>query len=231
MRERRQAAFERSRERRLESERYNRRMTSPKTFLRRRILVGATIGLGLIGITQLLPDDPQPITFECCPTTEAPAIKTVPMLSPEQQQDRLEALLAEDAAQQTTTTIVVTTTTETPLASDPLDWIDEQRQLHGPCGEWHDLAIKVGWDPENIPMLLKIAYRESRCQPDAWNGADAGLVQINQIHTEWLGQMGFTHPDSMFDPELNLRFALSLFSSREEKGLCGWKPWSMPCDS
>ena len=123
----------------------------------------------------------------------------------------------------------ISTTTEVPLASDPLDYIDEQRQLHGRCGEWHDLAMEVGWQESEWETLSTVLYTESRCTVDAWNGHDAGLSQINQIHTAWLNEMGLSHPEDMFDPRNNLWFAYKLYSSREEKGLCGWKPWSEPC--
>ena len=129
----------------------------------------------------------------------------------------------------TTSTTTSTSTTEVPLVSDPLDFIDEQRQLHGRCGEWHDLAMEVGWQESEWETLSTVLYTESRCTVDAWNGHDAGLSQINQIHTSWLNEMGLSHPDDMFDPRKNLWFAYKLYSSREEKGLCGWKPWSEPC--
>lgn len=121
------------------------------------------------------------------------------------------------------------TTTEVPLTSDPLDYIDEQRQLHGRCGEWHDLAMEVGWQESEWETLSTVLYTESRCTVDAWNGHDAGLSQINQIHKGWAAEMGFSFPDDLFNPANNLYFAYRLWSSREEKGLCGWKPWSEPC--
>ena len=46
-----------------------------------------------------------------------------------------------------------TTTTEVPLAFDAGDLIDEQRNLHGKCGEFHDLAIAVGWTEDQWPKL------------------------------------------------------------------------------
>jgi len=97
--------------------------------------------------------------------------------------------------------------------------VEEQRTKYGQCGEWHDLALQVGWPPEEWQHLQKIIFRESRCTPNAWNGHDAGLTQINQVHTKWLNQMGFSHPDDMFDPEKNLTFAYRLWSGS------GWKPW------
>lgn len=143
------------------------------------------------------------------------------------------------------TTVVVTTPTTTIPNFDNVDWvalaelyaseqeamrtdyIDEQRQLHGQCGEWHDLAISVGWSESEWPTLSRIIYRESRCQPDACSKStsglecrDAGLVQCNQVHTKWLNELGWTFPDSMFDPETNLRFAKMLHDSS------GWSPWA-----
>jgi hypothetical protein len=124
----------------------------------------------------------------------------------------------------TTTTVPVTTTsttttTEVPLVSDPADYIDEQRMLHGRCGEWHDLALSVGWQESEWETLSKVMYRESRCTPDAFNGADAGLLQINKIHTSWLSDMGWTHPEDMFDPTNNLLFGFRLWETS------GWRPW------
>lgn len=124
----------------------------------------------------------------------------------------------------TTTTVAVpstTTTTVPPVTLGDIGRaIDDARAIHGKCGEWHDLAISVGWTEEEWPVLSRVLYRESRCTPDAWNGHDAGLVQINQIHTEWIESIGWSHPDSMFDPALNLRFAKML------KDSSGWSPWA-----
>lgn len=143
------------------------------------------------------------------------------------------------------TTVVVTTPTTTMPNLDNVDWvalaelyaseqeamrtdyIDEQRMLHGQCGEWHDLAISVGWTESEWSTLSRIIYRESRCTPDACSKStsglrcrDAGLVQANQVHTKWLNELGWTFPDSMFDPETNLRFAKMLHDSS------GWSPWA-----
>lgn len=116
-----------------------------------------------------------------------------------------------------------TTTTTIPKGislSDISNAIEEYRDKYGKCGEWHDLAIEVGFAEEDWATLSRIIYRESRCQPDAWNGADAGLTQINQIHTKWINDMGMSHPDDMFNPKSNLHFAYLL-----HKG-SGWKPWA-----
>jgi len=111
------------------------------------------------------------------------------------------------------------TTTTTTVDLSNVDWTELARSAYGQCGEFHDLAMSVGWTEAEWPTLSKVMWRESRCTTDAWNGADAGLTQVNQIHTEWLATMGLTHPDSMFDPKLNLTFARKLWETS------GWRPW------
>jgi len=116
-----------------------------------------------------------------------------------------------------TTTTTSTTTTLPDLSG--VDWVSLAQNAYGKCGEWHDIAMSVGWPAEEWERLQQIIWRESRCQADAWNGADAGLVQINQIHTKWMSDFGYVFPDDMFNPEKNLTFALALWNSS------GWKPW------
>lgn len=117
----------------------------------------------------------------------------------------------------TVQTTVVTTTTLPDLSG--VDFVALARSAYGKCGEYHDLAIKVGWPEEEWPRLQEVIWRESRCTTEAWNGHDAGLTQINQIHSKWLLDFGWSHPNDMFDPEKNLTFALRLWETS------GWKPW------
>ena len=142
-----------------------------------------------------------------------PVYDTVDMLSPEQQVDRIKALNA---------------LTEPPLpetTNTPVHAFDSYK-----CGKWLPLAIEQGW-PDN-PIMLKtldrIMWRESRCQADADSGPDHGLMQINQIHTKYIEQLGWTF-EGMKDPTANLRFAWLLYSGREENGECGWTPWAIKC--
>jgi hypothetical protein len=142
------------------------------------------------------------------------------------------------------TTTIVSTTTMPVFPTEVVDidevniaiedgeafTVEELRYLYGKCGEFHDLALEVGWTESEWPKLSQVLWKESRCTVDAWNGHDAGLSQINQIHTAWLLELGYNHPDDMFDARNNLWFAHKLWSSREEKGLCGWKPWSIKCN-
>jgi len=126
----------------------------------------------------------------------------------------------------TTTFTTLPPVTTTTINLEGVNWdglrqmeIDSMRQTYGKCGEYHDLAISVGWPEEEWPRLREVIWRESRCITNSWNGADSGLTQINQIHTEWLSQMGWSHPQDMFDPEKNLTFAFRLWQTS------GWKPW------
>jgi hypothetical protein len=142
-----------------------------------------------------------------------PVYDTVDILSPEQQIARIEALNA---------------VTEPPLpetTNAPVDAFASYK-----CGVWFPLAIEQGW-PDN-PVVLKtldrIMFRESRCQPAADSGPDHGLMQINQIHSDYIEQLGWTF-EGMKDATANLRFAWLLYSGREEEGLCGWTPWAVKC--
>jgi len=117
----------------------------------------------------------------------------------------------------TTTTVVLT---EEQVAFLHQLQVEKDRETWGKCGEWHDLAIQVGWPEAQWKYLQQVIYRESRCQEDAWNGADAGLLQINRIHREFISQLGLGgFPDGMFSAENNLRFGLKLW-----EGSC-WKHW------
>lgn len=142
-----------------------------------------------------------------------PAYNTIEILSPEQQVARIDALNASTAPLIPETTIVAVD----PFASYK-------------CGVWLPLAISQGWpdDPIILKTLDRIMWRESRCTSDADSGPDHGLTQINQIHTKWLGQLGWSHED-MKNPTANLRFAWLLYSGREANGQCGWSPWSIKC--
>lgn len=144
---------------------------------------------------------------------ETPTASTVVITTPE----------TTTVAPETTTTAPETTTTVAidweAIAQTAAAQIDEARFTWGPCGEWHDLAISIGWPEEEWPTLSKVIWRESRCTIDAWNGHDAGLTQVNKIHKKWLAEMGWNHPNDMFDPEKNLTFAFRLWSGS------GWKPW------
>ena len=136
---------------------------------------------------------------------------TVQILSPEQQRDRIAEL-----APIPTTTIAPVVIVE---VSDDTE-----------CQQWLQTALEAGWpnDRKILDRLGYVMWRESRCQPDADSGPDHGLTQINQIHTQWITDLGWTL-EEMKDPAKNLRFAWLLYSGREANGQCGWTPWSLSC--
>ena len=138
-----------------------------------------------------------------------PSTMTLGMLTPEQLQDRAEALTA------TTTTSTTTTQPVTTLA--PFDPDTK-------CQEWFPTAILVGWpnNTETLQKLGQLLWKETRCLnitpmssdpelADRFNGSDHGIAQINRIHTKYVEQV-FNMPfaEAMSDPTLNLRFAYLL---------------------
>ena len=149
-------------------------------------------------------------TPERIPTVTQPRI-TVVMLTPEQQVDRLAELAP------------IPTTTIPPVVI--VDVSDDTK-----CQQWLQTAIEAGWPNERKILDRRgyVMWRESRCTPTADSGPDHGLTQINQIHTKWITDLGWTH-EQMKDPALNLRFAWLLYSGREANGQCGWTPWSLKC--
>jgi hypothetical protein len=142
-----------------------------------------------------------------------PKYNTVDILSSEQQIARIDALNASTAPPLPETTVAV------------VDVFASYK-----CGVWFPLAISQGWpdNPAILKTLDRIMWRESRCTPLADSGPDHGLMQINQIHTKWLNDLGWTFED-MKDPTANLRFAWLLYSGREANNQCGWTPWSIKC--
>ena len=157
-------------------------------------------------------------------TVPVPSTVTLSMLTPQQLEDRAEALT------ETTTTAAVTTTTTTQPSTTV---VSVPSEVH--CQEWFPTAISVGWpnNPETLEKLGRLLWKETRCQNvsythPSFNGHDHGVAQINQIHRAYVEQL-FNMPmeESMSDPTLNLRFAYLLYSDIVEGGGCGWKPWSL----
>ena len=157
-------------------------------------------------------------------TVPVPSTVTLSMLTPQQLEDRAEAL-----TETTTTTAVTTTTTTQPSTTV----VSVPSEVH--CQEWFPTAISVGWpnNPETLEKLGRLLWKETRCQNvsythPSFNGHDHGVAQINQIHRKYVEQL-FNMPmeESMSDPTLNLRFAYLLYSDIVEGGGCGWKPWSL----
>lgn len=152
-------------------------------------------------------------------------------------------LVQHEATTTTTTTVPATTTTQPTVAPQAVPSADP-RELYGRCGEWYEPAVAIGWPEEEWPILSKVLYRESRCQPDAYNGSDPasgsrGLLQINGYwcrpskwtEAGWLQDRGVLSAcDELYDPVVNLRAGLLIWLYGEQKHGCGWRgPWATSC--
>jgi hypothetical protein len=126
--------------------------------------------------------------------------------------------LPKTIGQQTITlTSIVPTTTAAPATTTTVP---------KGCAEYVADAITAGWPADQAPMLARVMFRESRCNPKAWNGADSnggsrGLLQVNGIHETWLIEAGIiTKLDDLFYPDVNIRAALQVYR------ILGWQAWS-----
>ena len=120
--------------------------------------------------------------------------------------------------------IPVTTLTTLPSAPKTL------------CEQVFDTAKAIGWPSDQLGMLVAIAQRESRCQPDAFNpkdpnGGSYGVMQVNGFWAKkttaypkgYLQTMGIlTDVNELFDRETNLRAALAIYRYSN-----GWRAWSL----
>ena len=138
----------------------------------------------------------------------------------------------------TTSTTIVYLDAHTALQDDTDKWDALDALGDIPYKNLLSLAIDAGWpaDTKVLTTLSQVIYKESRGQmiipghPN-FNGHDWGLVQINEIHSDYVEQIyGVPFAEAMSDPWRNLNFAWILYSGREEAGKCGWQPWSLPCE-
>ena len=104
------------------------------------------------------------------------------------------------------------------------------------CQTVFDMARHVGWPEHELTQLVAVAYRESRCNPDAFNATDpnggsAGVMQINYFWCKpssyyangYLQAYGLLRIcDDLFDLENNLRSALAIYRYSN-----GWRAWSL----
>ena len=99
------------------------------------------------------------------------------------------------------------------------------------CGAWWETAVAMGWDPALLPVLDEVMWRESRCTPDATNGADHGLVQVNW--KTWSGLVESLGHDkqALYVPAVNLLIGRLIYEEALARGYrCPWSPWSSSGD-
>ncbi len=138
---------------------------------------------------------------------------------------------------------VKTANTSAPIDLSGVDWTGLARLMYGRCGEWHDLAISVGWTEAQWPKLSHVLHRESRCNIGSFNrtdpnGGSRGLMQINGYWCRknkynpsgWLQAKGILNTcDDLYNPEVNLRAGLAMWQYSQERNKCGWRPWATRC--
>ena len=96
------------------------------------------------------------------------------------------------------------------------------------CAQYVADAISAGWPADQAPTLARVMFRESRCNPLAYNAKDTaggsyGLLQVNGQHKQWLMETGYiTSLDDLCNPDINLRAALHLYRMVGNS----WSPWA-----
>ena len=104
------------------------------------------------------------------------------------------------------------------------------------CPQYWQTALQVGWRKNELATLDKIMFRESRCNPLAFNpedpmGGSRGLVQINGFWTPWLKERGVLSPpkasQGLFNPTSNLMSALHIYNYGVDRYGNGWGPWNL----
>ena len=117
----------------------------------------------------------------------------------------------------------------TTLATTPITQPDA-------CETVYNMARHVGFPEAELATVVAVAYRESRCLPDAFNGADTvgqsyGTMQVNDFWclpskyypNGYMQAYGLlTVCDDLFDLETNLRAALNIWRYSN-----GWRAWSL----
>ena len=84
-----------------------------------------------------------------------------------------------------------------------------------------EAVIREVWPDELEDRALEIAFRESRYVPTAKNFCCYGLFQMYwEVHRSWLGDLGITSAEQLYDPATNARAAYALY---QRAG--GWGPW------
>lgn len=113
------------------------------------------------------------------------------------------------------TTLPAPTTTVAPTYTHPDPNVER----------WHALALAVGWPEAEWEWLSCVVARESRGDPNAYNGrgpdASVGLAQLNTkgYLWGWFVALGLTDRAQLFNPTTNLYAARAMFLQ------FGRKPW------
>lgn len=92
------------------------------------------------------------------------------------------------------------------------------------CPDWWGFAA-IYFDADELDTLDAIIWAESRCQPDATNGTDHGLLQINwPTWSKFITDLGYTKAD-LYNPAVNLMIGSLIAGEAERIGWCRFQPW------
>jgi LysM repeat protein len=154
------------------------------------------------GRTICLPDNAStPTTAAPAPaTTDAPATTAAPK--------------ATTTTVKATSTTVKTTSTSTPAAAAPKASYSRAEV---------DAIIRQVWPDDLEDEAVRIATRESNLVPGVRNYCCFGLFQLYyNVHKVWLGQMGVTSAEQLYDPLINAYVAYAMYLKAG-----GWGPWRL----
>ena len=103
---------------------------------------------------------------------------------------------------------------------------DARAPANSGCPQWESLAKEVGWLAEDLPMLGRIMWAESRCIPDVVSSTnDFGLLQVNKaVWQSDLEQIGYEMSD-LLEPRAGLKAGLYVANRFEAHGRCKWEAW------
>jgi LysM repeat protein len=86
-----------------------------------------------------------------------------------------------------------------------------------------EAIIREVWPDELEDEAVRIATRESNLVPTARNYCCFGLFQLYfSVHRAWLGQIGVTAAEQLYDPMLNSYAAYAMYLRAG-----GWGPWKL----
>lgn len=118
--------------------------------------------------------------------------------------------------------IRITEPPEPPNRADP-SWL---------CREWYPVSLEAGFEHSDWPAVGIIAWRESRCDPGAYNGRDPsggsrGIMQVNGSWRRYLRDRGILWDiTELHDPLTNMRAARTIVQYDRDRGRCDWQQWS-----
>jgi len=145
------------------------------------------------------------------PTTVAPATTAAPATAPA---TTAKPVTAPPTTVKAPTTTVKPTTTSTPAAAAP-------KASYGRSEV--EAIIRQVWPDDLEDEAVRIATRESNLSPGVRNYCCFGLFQIYfSVHKVWLGQMGVTSAEQLYDPMTNAYVAYAMYLKAG-----GWGPWRL----